>query len=200
LDTGEVNVPVLLALLGAMSPADACSCVNPYGIVAPMNGPTSVQPVFLLQSPVGHAEEAILRVWTEDGSGAEVAMTTEVHPAHRFVVDSTILQPVDPLEPGGHYVLEAMGIELDVLPEGVADGEPPGSVRVLGAEDGAYNGIGDGDCGDRRWLDYEIELPADTDLLLLEQEVAIDGATETWFEQTYDDMDSLGFGTGGCGS
>ena len=195
---------VFLALWGATSPAYACSCVSPYGIVAPTNGPVSVQPVFLMRSwTVEQAENATLRVWTEDGSGTELALTTEIHPADRFVAHSTILQPVEPLEPGRRYVLETpkdVGYAVEVTPEGEADAEPPGSVRVLAATDDAYNAVGDGDCGDSRWVEYEIELPSDTDLFLLEHEVTIDDVTETWFEETYGDMDSVGFGTGSCGS
>ncbi len=195
---------LIIGLLGATSPADACSCVSPYGVVAPNDGPTPVQPAFLLRSfDVAHAAGASLRVWTEDGSGAEVALATDVHPAHRFVAHSTILQPVDPLEPGQRYVFETtkdVGYAVEVVPEGEPDGEPPGSIRVLGVKDGAYNSTGGGDCGDRRWVDYEIELPTDADLFLTEHEVAINDVTETWFEEPYDDIVSTILGTGSCGS
>lgn len=193
---------VLIALLGATSPAEACSCVSPYGIVAPTNGPVPVHPVFLLRSStLEEAKKVTLRVWTDDGSGSEVALTTEVHEAHRFVAHSTIVQPVEPLEPGQRYVLETGrkgGVELS--PEGEPDVEAPGAVRVFDANDSAYNAVGDGDCGDSRWVGYEIELPSDTDLLLVEHEVSIDGVTEAWFEDAYEGMDSTGFGTGSCGT
>jgi uncharacterized protein (TIGR03382 family) len=195
-----MSVTLLIAFLGATSPAHACSCVSPYGVVLPTDGPMPVRPAFLLRtSLLEEAEDVTLRVWTEDGSGAEVALTTEVHEAHRFVGHSTILQPVEPLEPGERYVLETGtkgGVEVSVA--GETDAEPPGAIRLRDGKDDAYNSSGGGDCGDRRWVYYEIEPPSDPDLFLLEHEVTINDVTETWFEETFDDMDSVGFGTGDC--